>query len=122
MIIILINHKSYTISYFLGITPQLHELQLLTFDNGGELRIMETVAPKWKKVAAAIGFNKERIEAIEEDENHKQEKATFEMFGRWLKGEHSLKPVTWDTLVHCLKEANLQNIAEALSINIQIVS
>ena len=105
----------------LGNSPQLHELQLLTFDNGRELRIMEIVAPKWKKVAAAIGFNKERIEAIEEDEHYKQEKATFEMFGRWLKGEHNLKPVTWNTLVQCLKEANLKDIAETLS-NIQIVS
>ena len=101
--------------------PHLHELQLLTFDDGRELRIMETVAPKWKKVAAAIGFNKERIEVIEEDEHYKQEKATFEMFGRWLKGEHNLKPVTWDALIQCLKEANLQDIAETLR-NIQVVS
>jgi hypothetical protein len=77
---------------------------------------METVAPKWKKVATAIGFNKERIEAIEEDEHYKQEKAAFEMFGRWLKGECYLKPVTWDTLVQCLKEANLQlDIAKMLT-------
>ena len=82
---------------------------------------MEIVAPKWKQVAAAVGFNKERIEAIEVDEHYKQEKATFETFGRWLKGEHNLKPVTWDTLIQCLKEANLQDVAETLS-NIQIVS
>ena len=72
-------------------------------------------------MAAAIGFNKERIEAIEEDEHYKQEKATFEMFGRWLKGGHDLKPVTWDTLIQCLKETNLQDITKTLS-NIQIVS
>ena len=105
----------------LGSAPQLHELQLLNFDDGSELRIMEIVAPKWKKVATAIGFNKERIEAIEEDEHYKQEKATFEMFGRWLKGEHNLKPATWDTLVQCLKEANLLDIAKTL-MNAQIVS
>jgi hypothetical protein len=82
---------------------------------------METVVPKWKKVAAAFGFNKERIEAIEEDEHYKQEKATFEMFGRWLKGEHDLKPMTWDTLIQCLKDVNLLDIAKMLS-NTQIVS
>ena len=83
---------------------------------------MEIVAPKWKQVAgAAIGFNKERIDAIEEDEHYKQEKATFEMFGRWLKGEHNLKSVTWDTLVQCLKQAKLPDIAKMLS-NIQVVS
>ena len=99
----------------------MHELQLLTFDGGRELRIMETVAPKWKKVAAAIGFNEARIEAVDKGEHYRPEDATFEMFSRWLKGEHNLKPVTWDALLQCLKEANLQNMAEMLS-NIQIVS
>ena len=94
----------------------MHELQLLTFNDGGDLRIMEIVDPKWKQLAVAIGFNKERIE---EDEYYKQ-KATSDMFGHWLEGEHKL--LTWDTLIWCLKEANLQDVAETLTINIQIVS
>ena len=102
--------------------PQLHELQLLSSKNGGELRIMETVAPKWKKVAAAIGFNEARIEAVDKGVHYKPEDATFEMFSRWLKGEHNLKPVTWDALIQCLKEANFQDVAETLSINSQTVS
>ena len=82
---------------------------------------METVAPKWKKVAAAIGFNEARISAIDKGEHFKPEGATFEMFSRWLKGEHSLKPVTWDTLIKSLKQANLKEIAVMLC-NVQIVS
>ena len=82
---------------------------------------METIAPKWKDVAVAMGFNKERIESIEKDEHYKQEEATREMFGRWLKGEHDLKPVTWDVLIQCLKQAKLPDIAKMLS-NIQFVS
>ena len=106
----------------LGSVPQLYELQVLSSDNGGELRIMETVAPKWKQVATAIGFNEARIKAVDEGEHCKPEDATFEMFCRWLNGEHNLKPVTWDTLIQCLKEANLQDVAETLCINIQTVS
>ena len=87
----------------LGNTPQLHELLLLTFDNGIEFRIMETVAPKWKRVAAFLGFNAERIESIEKGEHYKLEDATFEMFSRWLKGEHDLKPPTWDVLIQFCK-------------------
>lgn len=82
---------------------------------------METVASKWKKVAAAIGFNEARIKAVDKGEHCKSEDATFEMFSRWLKGEHNLKPVTWDALAQCLKDANFQDIADMLC-NIEIVS
>ena len=51
---------------------------------------METVASKWKKVATAIGFNEARIEAVDKGEHYKPEDATFEMFSRWLMGEHNL--------------------------------
>ena len=83
---------------------------------------METVAPKWKKVATAIGFNEARIEAVDKGEHYKPEDATFEMFSRWLKGEHNLKPVTWKALAQCLKDANFQDIADKILSNIQIVS
>ena len=82
---------------------------------------METVAPVWKKIATAIGFNEARIKAIDEGEHCNPKDATFEMFSRWLKGEHNLKPVTWDVLAQCLKDANFQFIADMLC-NIQIVS
>jgi hypothetical protein len=82
---------------------------------------METVAPKWKKVATAIGFNEARIEAVDKGERGKPEDATFEMFSRWLMGEHNLKPVTWDALAQCLKDANFRDIADMLY-DIQIVS
>ena len=99
----------------------MHELQLLNFEDGRELRIMETVASKWKKVATAIGFNEARIEAVDKGEHYKPEDATFEMFSRWLMGEHNLKPVTWNALAQCLKDANFQDIADMIC-NIQIVS
>ena len=79
---------------------------------------MEIVASNWKKVATAIGFNEARIKAVE---HCKPEDATFEIFSRWLKGEYNLKPVTWDSLAQCLKDANFQDIADMLC-NIQIVS
>ena len=53
-------------SNLLDTTPELHELQLLTFGEGKEsVRIMERVTPKWKQVATAFGFNGSRIEAME---------------------------------------------------------
>ena len=58
--------SSYHNRNLLGTKPELHELQLLKFDEGRKLiRIMEGVIPKWKQVAIALGFNGSRIEAIE---------------------------------------------------------
>ena len=49
---------------------------------------------------------------MDKGERGKPEDAIFEMFSRWLMREHNLKPVTWNVLAQCLKDANFQNIAD----------
>jgi hypothetical protein len=106
----------------LGKRPELHELQLLEFDEGREpLRIMERVVPKWKQVAIALGFNGSRIETIEISALRQPEDACLKMFSDWLTGGHDLKPPTWDVLIHSLRAANLPEIADLLKY-IEIVS
>ena len=99
----------------IGNVPQLHELQLLNFDNGRELRIMKIVAPKWKKVAIALGYNGSRIEAMEVDAHYQSENACFKMFTGWLEGGHDLRPATWAALILSLKAAKLMPLANLLS-------
>ena len=82
---------------------------------------MESVAPQWELIAVALGFSVARIKSIDKSKHYQTDDATFEMFSRWLEGEHDLKPPTWDVLIRCLKEVNLLDLAETLS-NIQIVS
>ena len=73
---------------------------------------MERVAAKWKDVAAALGFNGYRINSLELDVRHMSEDASREIFIRWLNGEHDLRrPITWTTLIQCLIEARLAEIA-----------
>ena len=99
----------------LGKAPKLHELLLLKYANGKELRIMEAVAPFWKKVANTLGFDEARIRAIEIGCHYQPEDATREMFCRWLEGDRHLKSATWSTLIQSLKDVNLTEIAVLLS-------
>ena len=94
---------------------------MLECSDGRVLRIMESVAPQWKKMAVALGFSVARIKSIEKGEHYQPDDASFEIFSCWLEGEHDLKPPSWEVLIQCLKQANLLDIAEMLS-NLQIVS
>lgn len=76
---------------------------------------MELVAASWKNVATALGFNGPRISCLEADAHHVTQDATREMFIKWLDGEHDLcQPITWATLILCLSEAGLAQIAERI--------
>ena len=94
---------------------------MLELSGGKKLRIMESVAPQWKQMAVALGFSVARIKSIEKGEHYQPDDASFEIFSRWLEGEHDLKPPTWEVLIQCLMQANILDIAKMLN-NIQIVS
>ena len=76
--------------YNIGVKPKLHELQLLKFSDGSELRIIDTVAPKWKQVAIALGFDGPKIETIEMSAHYQTEDACLKMFIDWLSRGHDL--------------------------------
>ena len=110
-----INFVNFTACFLLGCRPTICELQLLELSDGRMLRIMESVAPQWKKMAVALRFSVARIKSIEKGEHYQPDDASFEIFSRWLEGEHDLKPPTWEVLSQCLKQASLLDIAEMLS-------
>ena len=98
-----------------GDQPKLHELQLLKGVGGRKISVIESVAPKWKHVAVALGFAIHRIRAIERDCPLNMKKA-YMMFMRWLDGEPGLHPRTWDSLIMCLRHAALTDVADRLTI------
>ena len=99
---------------FLDDQPKLHELQLLEGVDGRKVRVIEGVAPDWKDLAIALGFDKSRIKTIKKDYRVSME-ACQEMFMRWLDGEHDLaQPCTWDTLINCLSNASFVDVACSL--------
>ena len=108
-----------SLTALLGIKPKLSELQLLKFPDGNELRIMDTVAPKWKEVAIALGFDGPKIETIEMGAHYQPGDACLKMFIDWFFSGHDL---AWDSLIESLKAANLTETADVLSSTIEIVS
>ena len=83
----------------------MRELQLLVDASGMQVRVIHSVAPHWKSVATALGFDGARIKVIDMGAFYKPEDACREMFIKWMNGEHGLcKPLTWATLIGCLQQ------------------
>ena len=55
--------------------PKLYELQLLEGVDGRKVRVIERVAPDWKDLAIALGFDQFRIMIIDEDYQGRVERA-----------------------------------------------
>lgn len=104
----------YYVYFIAGVQPQLHELQLLEDSDGHKVRVIERVAPDWKFLATALGFDGSRIEIIERDYGRNVEEACHNLFMRWLNGEHDLQPPTWGTLIQSLTQAGLDDVAKSL--------
>jgi hypothetical protein len=103
-----------------GDKPKLHHLDILKSRDGRKIRIIESVASKWEKLAVSLGFEVTRISNIKSGAFFHVEDACFNMFIRWLNGAHDLIPPTWCNLIHCLEETNefknlARDVKEALS-------
>ena len=96
---------------------QIHELLLLKGVDGREFGVINTVAPDWKDLAIALGFDQATIKKIEGDSRGSVEEACARMFSNWLhKGGPDLAPRTWDALIKCLRQAALIDVADRLKI------
>ena len=105
----------YIIILIIAVLPKLRELQLLEGVDGRKVRVIETVAPYWTKLAVELGFDQSRIMILEKDYRDSTEEACRAMFMRWLDGRHDLaQPCTWDTLIKCLRRAGFSDVANSL--------
>ena len=72
------------------------------------MRITERVAEKWEKLAIKLGFNDDRINIINRNVHYRDpEGACFDMFDRWLNGDHDLKSPEWLNLIMSLQETSV---------------
>ena len=92
--------------------PKLHEIELIK-SHGREVRVIERVASKWKRVATRLYFEHHDIERIAEDSHHQTCQACRNMFGEWLTGKFR-QPTDWKTLIKVLGEADFSEIAGEL--------
>ena len=75
--------------------------------------MINRTASVWEKVATRLYFEGHDISAIRRDE-HQVEGACRTMFDEWLKGK-GRTPITWETVVKVLEEAELAEVAEDLN-------
>ena len=94
----------------LSVAPQLHELKCIT-SKGKKVKIIESVATKWKDFGALLNFDPtgNRLNIIAETERERPEKCCQSMFQYWLEG-HGV-PATWRKLIHILEGCRLEVLA-----------
>lgn len=91
------------------------ELQFLEGPKGQRIRTIETAAHKWKDLALVLHFDNATIARIDRDFSTVSDSCR-QMLVEWLEGSRSLRqPVTWTTLIKCLEEVGLTNMASRLS-------
>ena len=95
-----------------SIPIELHQLDLLE-ENGSTVRIIDTVASKWDRIALRLHFSGHDISRIERDHEKSVVRACQAMFSEWLEGK-GRQPITWNTLIEALKEAGFSQLASEL--------
>ena len=94
--------------------PKLHQLDLLEM-NGERIKIIDTTAAVWNKVALRLFFEKHEIARIARDYPQQNGLACQQMYTEWLDGSHR-EPVSWNTLIKAFREAELLELANKLKI------
>lgn len=94
--------------------PTLAELKKMPLHDGSSnnMRIIDEVAVRWDEIAIAMDFDPvgHTQTAIDKDFGSVREKST-ETFKKWLQGEGSKQPASWEILVEILKDCNFGNLA-----------
>ena len=95
----------------LSLAPRLNELQCITTSKGKKVKLIESVATKWKDFGALLDFDPtgNRLNIIAETERERPEKCCQSMFQYWLDGNGV--PATWRKLIHILEGCRLEVLA-----------
>lgn len=96
--------------------PDLHKLAFLESSNH-TVKVIESTAPIWKKLALALEFPQHKIDIIQTDNNNRCEDACRDMLEKWLNGiRETLQPVTWRTLIDALQKCDQCELAKSLDL------
>ena len=93
--------------------PDVVQLEQLRTQDGRVIKIVTEVAGDWEQMAQRLDFSEPEVIIIRRSHPNDVESACTDMFERWLAGEHR-QPVTWQTVVDCLKELDLNVVASDL--------
>ena len=88
---------------------------LLYCKNGDKtIRIVDELAPDWKKIGYLLKFAECDLKVISKD-NQSQAECCQCMLSKWLDGQNNdNRPRTWETLLHVIKAARWGELAEGI--------
>ena len=97
----------------------MNTLKLLQTRDGREIRIVTEIAGhNWQDMAFALEFSPAEVGVVSKNHPSDVEAACTDLLSRWLTGGHR-KPVSWQTMVQCLREINLNSLAFRLEASLQ---
>lgn len=92
----------------------MSQLEHIMIHNGRVIAVVTEVAGRWERMARALDFSEAEVEILGRNCKNNVELACTDLFTRWLEGNHR-QPVTWQTVIECLKELDLNVVAEDLN-------
>ena len=92
--------------------PSLVYIEYLDRGEVKELRIFKVIAPKWEELASRFDFNNSEIKNVDMSKFHQNEKATMEMFMRWVQRDEE---ANWRKLILKMREVELTSAAASLA-------
>lgn len=100
--------------FLTGDVPTLRELQCLKGKDGKtKVKVIDTVAAIWTKVANLLDINSSIIDQLEYDYRRVAD-ACEGMFKRRLEDDEFPEPLTWNIVIEVLKDCELNVCAEQL--------
>ena len=105
-------HKT-SIDILAGKKPTLAQLKIMKTTTGEKIKIIESVAPKWKELGDLLDFDPEgrTLDLIETNNQLKGPVAYCrEMFVTWLKGNG--REATWEVLIELLDDIDQSELAK----------
>ena len=78
------------------------------------MKVIEQVAPEWEELAYTLHFCPAVVRAVRRDTQDCASACT-EVLYRWVSGaEGTLQPVSWVTLIECLRDCSFSTLARDL--------
>ena len=76
------------------------------------MKLIDTVADEWTKLASALGFDVATCETLAAGKA--PDIACKDMFTYWLRGGQNLRPATWDWLIKSLEDSGFTELANEI--------
>ena len=108
------------LSTLTAMKPTLAKLKIMKTATGENIKIIESVAPKWKDVGDLLDFDHEgqTLDLIEANNQQKGHDACCrEMFVHWLRGNG--REATWKVLIELLNDINQSGLANQVKTVLQ---